>query len=127
VPAPAPAPAATHSFGRRGALAAGLLAAAAVSSLAPPPRPAAAEPALLVGPPEAGGRFATIGEAVAAVEPGSTVTVLPGRYEERIILDGKFLTIQAAQVGARREERGGTRRHGRAPRGRVTGPRRAGR
>lgn len=64
--------------------------------LAPPP--ARAEAAILVGPPEAGGKFETIMAAVEAAAPGGVVTVLPGRYEEQVVVEGKFLTLQATQV-----------------------------
>lgn len=83
---------------RRDVLHAGLLAAGAL--LAAPSYPARADVAMLVGPAAAGGKFRTIGEAIEAAEAGSTITVLPGRYEERMVLDGKFLTIQAAAVRA---------------------------
>ncbi|KIY96613.1 hypothetical protein MNEG_11348 [Monoraphidium neglectum] len=63
-------------------------------------QPARAEAAILVGPAQSGGKFATINEAIAAAEQGGIITVLPGRYEERITLDGKFVTIQAAQAGS---------------------------
>lgn len=64
-----------------------------------PLQPAAAEAAMLVGPKESGGKFQTITEAIAAAEAGATITVLPGRYNERLLVQGKFLTIQSAQVG----------------------------
>ena len=80
--------------------AAAAVAAAAVAAAAPlaAPRAARAEAAILVGPPESGAKFATISEAIAAAESGATITVLPGRYEERLIIEGKFLTIQSAQA-----------------------------
>jgi len=81
-------------------------AVAAAAWLAPPAmRPAHAEAAILVGPPESGGKFATINAAIAAAEAGSTITVLPGRYEERLLIEGKFLTIQSSQVREMRQRR----------------------
>jgi hypothetical protein len=81
---------------RRHLLQAGLVTSAAWA--AQQLQPARAEAAILVGPAQSGGKFATINEAIAAAEQGGIITVLPGRYEERITLDGKFVTIQAAQV-----------------------------
>jgi hypothetical protein len=102
-------------FGRRALLrvAVGTAAVAAALGGAPgglwAPPPARAEAAMLVGPASAGGKFPTISAAVEAAGPGSTITVLPGRYEERIVVEGKFLTIQSAQVGRlwARERNGG--------------------
>jgi hypothetical protein len=46
-----------------------------------------------VGP----GGFTSIGDAIAAADDGDTVLVLPGRYEDRIVVEGKSIVIQGAE------------------------------
>ncbi|GBF95641.1 hypothetical protein Rsub_08623 [Raphidocelis subcapitata] len=92
-PLPPPAP----GVSRRRLLSAAA-AAAAWTTAAPPPA-ARAEATMLVGPPGTAAKFQTIGDAIAAAEAGGTITVLPGQYRERLVIEGKFLTIQSAQAG----------------------------